>query len=104
VAPLRSLGFRATGNGSHRGETVECTNGSVLITLSADWLEGQLDVTVTQLGGPAVPLAALVKVKGKAIHLRGIPRSVTVGSLEATMRKIADALLEQVPQLLVNNR
>lgn len=101
VEPLGSLGFRATGVGSLRGETVECTNNSVLITLSADWLEGEIDVTVTQLGQPGVPLAALIELEGKAIHLSRLPRSVSVSSLEATMRKIADTLLEQIPQMLV---
>jgi hypothetical protein len=102
VGPLRPLGFRATGSGSARGETVECTNGSVLITLSADWLEGELDVTVTQPGQPALPLAALVNLRGKAIHLNRLPRSVSVGTLEATMRKVAAALLEQIPQQLAD--
>lgn len=102
VGPLRPLGFRATGRGSARGETVECTNGSVLITLSADWLEGELKVTVTRPGQPAVPLDALIKLQGKAIRLNRLPRSVSIGTLESMLRKIAAALLEQSPQLLAN--
>jgi hypothetical protein len=102
VGPLRPLGFQATGSGSSRGETVECTNGSLLITLSADWLEGELNVTVTQPGQPAIPLATLIELQGKAIHLNRLPRSVSVSSLESTMRKIAASLREQIPQLLAD--
>jgi hypothetical protein len=43
--PLAVHGFVASGGGGQRGETVECSNGATLITISADWLEGELAIT-----------------------------------------------------------
>jgi hypothetical protein len=102
VEPLRQFGYRATGTGSIRGETVELSNGAVMITLSADWLEGELDIRVAQRGAKAVPLRDLVEVQGLGIHLSRLPRAVTAASLEGTMRKIAEALLSQVPEMLAD--
>ena len=100
VEPLRQWGYRATGHGSFRGESVECTNGAVMITITADWLEGELDIRLAQRGTKAVPLRDLVTLQGMGIHLSRLPRDVNATTLEATMSKIAAALLIQVPQLL----
>jgi hypothetical protein len=86
VEPLRQFGYRATGMGSLRGEMVELSNGAVMITLSADWLEGELDIRMAQREAKAVPLRELVEVQGLGIHLSRLPRAVTAASLEGTMR------------------
>jgi hypothetical protein len=41
VEPLIRYSFVASGGAGNRGETVECTNGTTLITISTDWLIGR---------------------------------------------------------------
>lgn len=99
LPPLLSFGFAAREvASSQRGETVECGNGVALIAVSADWLEGELSVTVQQVGAPAVPVEDLVEIK--ALHLTRIGRGTSPNVVEATLRKIAEALTTQVPEAI----
>jgi hypothetical protein len=104
VEPLTQYGFVASGGGGHRGETVECTNGTTLITISADWLEGEMALRVQRSGQPSTAIEDLLDLtQVHGLHLLRLPRNVSVGTLEAQLRKIANALIEQVPELLVTD-
>jgi hypothetical protein len=95
---LTHYGFVASGGGSERGETVECTNGTTLITVSADWLEGELSLTVRSLGGRPVPVDDLIDLtRIKGLHLTRLSRNVTTDVVAAQLEKIALALSQQVP-------
>lgn len=100
VPPLATHGFRATGSEALRGETVECTNGYVLITVIADWLEGELDVTVRTLNEPAKPLAEVIDIAHKALHLTRLGRGASVRTIQAQLRKIAEELVTQRPDIV----
>lgn len=101
AAPLAVFGFRAVGGGGTRGETVECTNGDVLIEVTVDYLEGEIWVSVRQRGGPALALEDVLSANSiKALHLSRLPRGVSAGVLEARLRKITDALTRDAPSLL----
>lgn len=99
VEPLAQFGFIAAGDGgTHRGESVECSNGSALIMVSADWLEGELSVTVQRPGQPAVPVEEFIEAK--ALHLRRIRRGASVDMIASTLRKVAEALTTQAPEVI----
>jgi hypothetical protein len=102
VEPLALYGFVATGGGGNRGETVECRNDQTLITISADWLEGELSVTVQRLGQSPVAVADLVDLDGiKGLRMTRLGRNVSVGTVESSLRKIAEALDEQATEVLL---
>lgn len=104
VAPLAAYGFVATGGGGNRGETVECTNGSTLISVSADWLEGELALTVRSAGRPPTAIGDVIDLTQiKGLHLSRLARNVGIETLEAQLRKLAEALIEQAPQVLVRD-
>lgn len=102
LEPLLSRGFQLMpGPHGGRGERVDLVSEAVLIAVSADWLEGEIEVNLQAVGGSAIPLAILVdlqRVKGP--RLSRISRSVTHGQLVSIMEKIADVLVAQAPDVL----
>ena len=105
VEPLARYGFVAAGGGGNRGETVECSNGQTLITVSADWLEGELSVTVQRPGESPVAVADLVDLDGvKGLRMTRLGRNVSVSTVESTLGKIAEALDEQASDVLLPRR
>jgi hypothetical protein len=72
-----------------------------LITVSADWLEGELSLTLQRLGQEAMPLGDLLDLdRVKGLHLTRLGRNVSVATVEAQLRKIAQALDEQASAVL----
>jgi hypothetical protein len=102
LEPLRHYDFAATGGGGgYRGETVECSNGQTLIVVSADWLEGELSLTVQQAGASPVPITDFIDLSRiKGLHLTRLGRNVSTDTVEATLRKIGAALDEQAGSAL----
>lgn len=73
----------------------------VRISISVDWLEGEIDVELQALGHPAVPLGSVVDLGHvHGLHLRRISRSVTRDELVSTLTKVADALIAQASDVL----
>jgi hypothetical protein len=98
---LSRYGFVASGGGGARGETVECTNGTTLITVSADWLEGELALTVRSAGEAEMSIAEVIDLaRVEALHLSRLSRSASTETVAAQLRKIAEALVEQAAELL----
>jgi hypothetical protein len=99
---LTDFGFTIAGHsGGHRGETLEMSSSLVLLTVSADWLEGEISVTVRGIGGPERALASVIDVDAvKALHLNRVRRGATAGMIETTLRKVAGALVEQAEDVL----
>jgi len=64
---LAEYGFRPadTDLDSYRGGTVSFTDDLRLVTISADWIEGELDVSVRAAGGPARSLEAIVRTPSR---------------------------------------
>lgn len=95
---LSAHGYSVTSaDGTARGSHVEFSNGSVLVTVTADWLEGELDVTVND-GLHVVSAEQLVDLP-KATHLRRLGRGVSTDVIGAQLTKVAAALIEQAPHL-----
>jgi hypothetical protein len=99
---LTDFGFTIAGHaGGRRGETLEMSSSLVLLTVSADWLEGEIRVTVQGVGGPERTLASVIDVDAvKALHLNRVRRGATAGMIETTLRKVAGALVEQAEDVL----
>ena len=92
--------FESSGPGG-RGESVELISDLVRISISADWLEGEMAVDLQTVGHPAVPLGSVVDLEQvHGLHLRRISRSATRDQLVATLTKVADALVSQAPDVL----
>jgi hypothetical protein len=102
LRPLVERGFHvSTVADSPRGETVEAVRDLVAIRVDADWLEGEVQVTVQTAGEPPVALDRVVDVaRVEGLHLRRVPRSVSRGVVESTLSKIAAALVEQASDVL----
>jgi hypothetical protein len=100
--PLVPFGFAVAGHsGGLRGEALEMSNSLVLLTVSADWLEGEIAVSLRGVGGTEHSLDSVIDVgKVKGLHLSRVGKGATVGMVEATLRKIADALVEQAEDVL----
>ena len=102
LEPLVARGFRiAVVADSPRGEAIEAVSNLVAVRVDADWLEGELAVTVQAAGQPAVPLDRVVDLATvEGLHLRRISRSVSRGMIESTLSKIASALVDQASDVL----
>jgi len=102
LQPLGAFDFRVAGSSSsNRGSTVDCTNGEVLIHVVADWLEGEVTVTLRSLGGAEVSYEAIVhREDAKALSLTRLPRSPSTGVLVSKLRRLGEALAAQAPDIL----
>ena len=99
---LTDFGFTIAGHsGGCRGETLEMSSSLVLLTVSADWLEGEISVTLRGIGGPERTLASVIDLDAvKALHLNRVRRGAAAGLIETTLRKVAGALVEQAEEVL----
>jgi hypothetical protein len=100
--PVLALGFHLVpGPAGDRGESVVLIGDQFSISLSADWLEGELAVDLRAVGGVPVALTSLVDASQvRGLHLQRISRSSTAGQLESTLDKIADLLVSQAADVL----
>jgi hypothetical protein len=105
LGPLASLGYRPAGSkDGHRGAWVAIANGAVLITVTVDWLEGDLHVCLRSGPGEDAPLASLVDVaKAHGLRLSRLPRGVSAGVLESQLGKVAELLLADAQEVLVGS-
>ena len=99
---LERYGFRfGEAFDSHRGAKVTVVNRCVAVSVTADWLEGELYVSVSAHGGPEVALAEIVDLtQAKGLALSRLRRGASVGILEARLRKVGEVLVAQVAELL----
>ena len=77
------LGPTTSGN---RGSSATVMGDGIEVQVHADWLEGEVVVEVHRPGEPVVT----------ALHLRRLPRDVTVGVLESRLSKAADGVVAEV--------
>jgi aryl-alcohol dehydrogenase-like predicted oxidoreductase len=96
------MGYRIEASGpGGRVESVDVIGEVVRISISADWLEGEIDVELQALGHAAIPLGSVVDLgQVHGLHLRRISRSVTRDELVSTLTKVVDALVAQAPGVL----
>lgn len=70
---LHGFGFtRSEATTSDRGSSVVLANEVVALRFDADWLEGELAVSVQAVGGEPLPLDELVNLSGTGLSLRRI--------------------------------
>lgn len=100
--PIIEMGYRIESSGpGGRGESVDVIGDVVSISISADWLEGEIDVELQAVGHAPLPLDSVVDVGlVHGLHLRRISRSVTRDQLVSTLTKVVDALVTQAPGVL----
>jgi hypothetical protein len=100
--PVVEMGYRIKSSGpDYRADWVDLIGDVVKISITADWLEGEINVELQALGHPAVPLGSVVDLgQARGLHLRRIARSATQGQLVSTLKKVADALVAQAPSVL----
>jgi hypothetical protein len=97
---LGPYGFTASGGGGLRGESVTVTNGYLLIEVSVDYIEGELDVRCGTSDSGMSRLEDLLPRGPKALHTRRISRSSGVAVLSSALEKLITAMEEQRPDLL----
>ena len=80
---------------------MDVSNGMVLISVTADWLEGELAVTLRSGVGGEVPLDRLVAdARVKGLRLSRLPRGVSAGVLQSQLHKVADLLKTEAHDVL----
>lgn len=95
---LSEFGYSVTSTGGNkRGSHIELSNGWVVVDITADWLEGEITITVNH-NGKSESINELV-VLGKGTDLRRLSRGVSRDVVGAQLTKVANALIEQVPHL-----
>jgi hypothetical protein len=106
LEPLTARGFRiATVADSPRGEAIEAVGNLVAVRVDADWLEGELAVSLQAGGQPRVSLDRVVDLaRVDGLHLRRIPRSASRGMIESTLSKISSALVDQASDVLAETQ
>lgn len=99
---LHSQGFVvAASEPGGRGESVDVVSDHLCIALTADWVEGELDVQLQSPGHPAVPLGSVIDLRlVRGLHLSRLPGSITRGQLVSTLTKVATALEQQADDVL----
>jgi hypothetical protein len=100
LARLAVHGYEAVGSvDNNRGSSVELSDGSTLIVVTADWLEGEIEVTVNA-DGRERRLAEVVDLRAvRGLHLRRLRRGVTADVIGEQLAKVTEALLRQAPEL-----
>jgi hypothetical protein len=95
-------GFQvADSRSSNRGSSVEIVTGNIAIFITADWLEGELDVSVRALGDRRMNLDEVVDLsQAKGLSLTRLGKGVTGDMLSRRMTQVLDLLEEQFPGLL----
>lgn len=96
---LAEFGFDITDTqATERGAHVEMSNGRVVVNVTADWLEGEIDITVND-GTSTRPVSDIV-VLPKAVHLQRLGRGVSTDVVAAQLTKVAEALVGQASTAL----
>jgi len=86
---------------TRRGATVRLANGIATVVITADWLEGEIEVTVGRIGEEGVAFGSLVPPNAaRALHLRRLPRNVRTSVVEAQLSQVAELLTEHQRDLL----
>lgn len=94
---LRTQSLRA----SNRGSSVDLVNDQVAISVSADWLEGELRIGVRLVGGTPLDfdnVADSSTIKG--LSLTRLKGGVSVDSLARRLRQVLELLERAVPGIL----
>jgi hypothetical protein len=86
---------------SDRGSSVDLVNDQVAISITADWLEGELGVSIRCVGGVPVDLADLADTSEvKGLSLSQLKRGISVDMLARRLTQVLDLLERSVPGLL----
>lgn len=86
---------------SNRGSSVDLVNDQIAISITADWLEGELGISIRHVSGKSVELAELAdpsEVKG--LSLTRLKRDISVDMLARRVTQALDLLERSVPGLL----
>ncbi len=101
VEPLAQLGFEVrSAESSHRGSRVDLGNAASLVAIVADWLEGELQITVNTGGGPVDVGLILDLAKVEGLHLRRLSRGISTDSLTSQLRRHFEILATDAHEYL----
>lgn len=85
---------------NNRGGSVRLVNEHATIRIVADWLEGELTVTVQQTDGDELALADLVDLrKARGLSLTRLSRGISEDAVVRRLRQIANLLDDQAAPL-----
>ena len=77
------------------------SSSAPLISITADWLEGDLTVAIRAVGGAPIELGALANSSDvKGLSLTRLPRSISVDSLARRLVQVLELLEREVPGVL----
>lgn len=99
---LRQHGFQvAESSESHRGSSVMLTNGAAATIVTADWLEGEIEIAVGPIGEESIDVHSFVPADvAHGLRLRRLPRDVSTAVVEDQLAQAADLLLQHQSALL----
>jgi hypothetical protein len=102
---LAELGFQvAESRSSNRGSCVRLSNAYAWIEVTADWLEGEIDICAARIGEPSLELEQLVDLRGsRGLHLRRLSRSVRTAVVADQLEQAASLLVEHQRPLLAGD-
>lgn len=88
---------------SNRGGSVRLVNQHVTIRIVADWLEGELDVTVKHAAGEELALHDIADPRtAKSLSLTRLSRGISEDAVVRRLQQIAALLDEQAAPLLTS--
>lgn len=86
---------------SQRGSAVDFINEAAAISVTADWLEGDLAIAVRPVGGAPIDLAVLADTgAAKGLSLTRLPRDISTDSLARRLVQVLELLDRAVPGVL----
>lgn len=99
---LQPYGFTvAEASESQRGSTVRLANGLASVLVTADWLEGEMEVAAGPIGEEGVSFHDLVPPESThGLRLRRLPRDVSTSVVAEQLAQVADLLLQHQPAIL----
>jgi hypothetical protein len=100
--PLEQFGFRPVNMNLAwwRGARMTFANEAVVIAINADWLEGELDVSVREIGGAGIVFPSIHVDRDGTFGWRHLHRSPSKGVLTATLSVVSDAVIAHLPDAL----
>jgi hypothetical protein len=88
-------------NTSHRGSSIELVNDAAAISVTADWLEGDLTVAIRPVGGALFAFEDLADAAdAKGLSLARLPKGISTDSLARRLVQVLELLDLAVPGVL----
>lgn len=95
-------GLRAVSVGTcHRGSSIELVNDAAAISVTADWLEGDLTVAICPVGEAPIDFKDITDAADvKGLSLTRLPKGISTDSLARRLVQVLELLEVAVPGVI----